>query len=46
VDWRRGAYMFSAIAASGLILELGWWLIDPKGDARHMIDRMIRTLTH
>lgn len=28
MTWRRGAYVVSAIAAGGLVLELGWAIAD------------------
>ena len=45
VSRRHGLYFASAIAATGLLIELGWWVLDPKGDARrHLIDRGVRLL--
>lgn len=45
MSWRRGAYITSSVAAAGLLAELTWWVLDPKGDARqHLIDRGIRLL--
>jgi len=45
MSWRRGAYVISGIAAAGLLTELAWFVIDPKGDARrHLIDHGIRLL--
>lgn len=43
MSWRRGAYVISGIAAAGLLAELAWWVLDPKGDV-HLIDRTVRVL--
>jgi len=41
----RGVRLVVAIAAGGMLLELGWLVLDPKGDARrHLVDRTVRAL--
>lgn len=39
---RHGLYLASAIAATGLVLELGWAIADRIH--LHMVDRGVRTL--
>lgn len=42
MSWRHGVYFASAIAAGGLVLELGWW----AGDRihTHLVDRGVRVI--
>lgn len=45
MGWRRGAYVISGIAATGLLTQLAWWVLDPKGDLhQHTVDRLVRLL--
>jgi hypothetical protein len=41
---RDRALLYSPPLA-GLLAALAWLVLDPKGDARHGLDRLIRTLT-
>lgn len=42
MTWRHGAYVISAIAAGGLLLELGWAIEDRI--RLHLVDRGVRAL--
>lgn len=38
-----GRRIVSTIAVGGLLVELAWFVLDPKGDFRqHLIDRTVR----
>lgn len=42
---REKALLASSPGITLLVVALGWWVIDPKGDARqHVIDRGVRLL--
>lgn len=41
----REQVLFYTPPIAGLLLSLGWFVLDPKGDARqHLLDRGVRLL--